>query len=381
MFLVLMAYVAFFSTALPDSMLGVAWPTMRLSFGQSLGAAGWVPPFGVAATIASTLTTRHVVARLGIGRLLAISTLLSAAGLGISAASPSMPAFLVGVVVLGLSGGAIDVALNAYAARHFGPRRINFLHASYVIGAAASPALVTLSLQLGASWRTPYAVIAILQLILAGVFAAHARRWGYGDKKQPGRSPRIAQRRPRVTIPAGVGIAAVVAQTGIESSLALWSYSFLTAAADVPPGHAGLAVSGFWMMMFTSRVVIGSLAENMGSWTTMSAGAVGMVIAATLILVGTALPIVALVGVLIFGVAAGPMYPLLIVTTAERATPKDLDRLVAIQTAASAVGAAALPPLFGIAMNVSPATFAPIIAAAATTAALLHFVMRGLMRR
>lgn len=364
MFLALMAYLAFFSTALPDSMLGVAWPTMRISFGQSVGAAGWVPPFGVAATIVSTLTTRHVVARLGIGRLLALSTLLSAAGLGISAASPTMPAFLVGVVVLGVSGGAIDVALNAYAARHFGPARINFLHASYVVGATASPALVTLALQLGAGWRMPYACVAVLQLILAGVFTVTARRWRDGDTTPPGRPPLIAQRRPRLTISAGVGIAAVVVQTGIESSLALWSYIFLTAAADVAPGTAGLAVSGFWMMMFAGRVVIGSLAERMGSWTAMSAGAVGMVLSATLVLVGTASPMAALVGVLIFGVTAGPMYPLLIATTAERTTPKDLDRLVAMQTAASAVGAATFPPLFEIAMNASPALFAPIIAAA-----------------
>ena len=34
MFVVQLAYLAFFSIALPDSMLGVAWPSMRLSFDQ-----------------------------------------------------------------------------------------------------------------------------------------------------------------------------------------------------------------------------------------------------------------------------------------------------------------------------------------------------------
>jgi fucose permease len=377
MFLVLLAYLAFFSIALPDAMLGVAWPTMRLSFGQSLGALGWVPPFGVAATVVSTFATRHAVARLGIGRLLAVSTLFSAAGLGITAASASVQTFLIGVVVLGLSGGAVDVALNAYAARNFGPRRINFMHASYVIGAATSPALVTLALQLGASWRTPYAMIAVLQLILAGFFTANARRWRFAVKPQAGHPPRSARRWSLFTIPAGVGIAAVVVQTGIESSLALWSYSFLTAAADVPSDLAGLAVSGFWVMMFASRILIGSLAERLGSWTTMGAGAAGLITAAILILVGTASPIAALVGVLIFGVATGPMYPLLILTTADRTTPNNLDRLVAAQAAASAVGAATLPLLFGMAMNADPAMFAPIIAGAAASATLLHLAMRA----
>jgi MFS family permease len=156
MFLVVLAYLAFFSTALPDSMLGVAWPSMRISFQQPLGAAGLVPPFGVAATLVSTALAGVLVAQVGVGRLLALSTLLSAGALVVSATSTTLAQFLVSVVLLGLSSGAIDVTLNAHSARAFGPRRINFLHASYVIGAAASPLIVTISIQTGSSWRLPY---------------------------------------------------------------------------------------------------------------------------------------------------------------------------------------------------------------------------------
>lgn len=405
MFFVLLSYLAFFSIALPDSMLGVAWPSMRLSFGQSLGAAGLIPPFGVAATIVSTLLTRHAVTRLGIDRLLAISTVLSAVALVVSAASPTMQVFLLSVVLLGLSGGAIDVTLNAYAARHFGPRRINLMHASYVIGAAASPALVTLFLQVEVSWRVPYLAIAGLQLLLAGVFAVGARRWDASAQPEPRRKthpragnaggqagwrrkthPRAASgpadgdqtrnQRPRVEIAAAVGIAAVVVQTGIESSVALWAYSFLTLGAGISDGIAGLAVSGFWLMMFVSRVVLGSFAERLGSWPTMSMGAIGLVVAAALTFAGVGVPTAAVAGVLGFGLAAGPMYPLLILTTRERAASDGLDRLVAFQAAASAVGAATLPPLFGLAMSAAPSTFAPIMLGAAATAAALHLVLR-----
>ena len=58
MFLVVLSYLAFFSIALPDSMLSVAWPTMRISFEQPISAAGLVPPLGVAATLVSTPTPR-----------------------------------------------------------------------------------------------------------------------------------------------------------------------------------------------------------------------------------------------------------------------------------------------------------------------------------
>jgi hypothetical protein len=94
MFLVLLSYLAFFSIALPDSMLGVAWPEMRISFQQPISAAGLVPALGVAATLISITSSSQLLHRIGLGRLLAASSLLSAVALAGSAASPSMGLFL-----------------------------------------------------------------------------------------------------------------------------------------------------------------------------------------------------------------------------------------------------------------------------------------------
>ena len=85
----------------------------------------------------------------------------------------------------------------------------------------------------------------------------------------------------------------------------------------------------------------------------------------------------ATLGILGFGLAAGPLYPLLILTTPERTEPSGVDRLVAAQSAASGIGAAALPFTLGLAMNISSAMFAPIIALAAAAAGLLHLGMRA----
>jgi len=380
-FVALYAYLAFLSIALPDSTLGVAWPAMSITFGVPLGAAGLIPPVGVAATLVSTLATRHAVARLGIGRLLVVSTCLSAAGLAVAAASPTLATFLVGVVLTGLSGGAIDVALNAYAASQFGQRQVSLMHASYVVGAAASPVLVTVSLQVGAGWQLPYAIIAGLQLVLAIVFASGVSQWkqsGAGLQTKP--STRTG-RSGGLTVTAGVGIAAVVLQTAIESSIALWAFSFLTLAADVPQTVAGLTVSGFWLTMFASRVAVGTAAERIGTWTVIGLSAIGLVAAGALTAAGTLVPTAAVAGVLLFGLTAGPVYPLLVLTTRERTTPDGIERLVALQSAASSVGAASLPALVGLAMTASPATYAVVLPAAAVVAALLLLTLRVMRRQ
>ena len=106
MFIVALAYLAFVSLALPPSMLGVVWPSMRLSFGQPLSAVGLVPPVGVIAGLISTSLAPYSVKRIGVGRLLALGTFLSVASLGVSAMSTTMWQFLGGVVLGGWHGPA-----------------------------------------------------------------------------------------------------------------------------------------------------------------------------------------------------------------------------------------------------------------------------------
>ncbi|HWI01585.1 MAG TPA: MFS transporter, partial [Propionibacteriaceae bacterium] len=164
--LFVLCLLAFFAIALPDAMLGVAWPFMRITFDQPLPAMTLVLPFGVGATVISASYWTYGAARLGLGRLLAVSVASSAAALLCCAMAPRFWVIVACAVVFGLSAGAIDAALNAYAARNFGPRRINQIHAAYGLGAATSPLIVTTLIGSGASWRWAYAVVMVMQAIL-----------------------------------------------------------------------------------------------------------------------------------------------------------------------------------------------------------------------
>jgi fucose permease len=379
MFLVVLAYLAFFSIALPDSTLGVAWPSLRLDFGLPTGAAGLVPPVGVATTLISTAIASRLTRRIGVGRLLAGSTWLSTIALVVTATSPGFPQFLVGVAIGGFAGGAIDATINAYAARNFGPRRINLLHASFVVGAALSPLLVTAFVQTGLGWRWPYAVIAAVQLVLGLLFLLTQARWtapaespgaGHGTTAGPVR----AARRSDVVL----GIVAVAVQTGIESAVALWAFTFLTLGVGVDPVAAGLLASGYWLVMFAGRVGLGSLAERVGPWPVLTWATVGLSGAGLLAWLGG--PPGAMAAVLLFGLAAAPIYPLLILTTAQRTSAPAADAVVGYQAGASSVGAAVFPLLIGLAMNTSVLAFGPAITVLTVLAVVLHLAMRLRLR-
>src|SRR5918998_1634868 len=110
---ILLAYLAFFGISLPDGLLGVAWPSMRISLHQPVGAVGLLLPFAVASSMLSSASTGVLLARIGVGRLLAASIAVSAVALFGQALAPAFWVVIVTAVVLAAGSGAIDAGLNA----------------------------------------------------------------------------------------------------------------------------------------------------------------------------------------------------------------------------------------------------------------------------
>jgi len=362
----ILALLAFFSIALPDAMLGVAWPFMRVTFGQPLAALTWVLPFGVAATVVSTSCWTWAAARLGLGRLLASSVALSALALLCCALAPAYWVIVACAVLFGLSAGAIDAALNSYAARHFGPRQINFMHAAYGMGAATSPLIVTLVVSSGTNWRWAYLNVMIIQVLLAVLFAASSRRWNQAQTNETppvSTFPQPPERRQHLPPQAVAGLLLAAVDWGLESVVGLWAFVFLLEEVTLPPAIAGAVVSGYWAALVIGRGLLGAVAERTGTWPVLAAATVIAVSAAALVMTHQQTATAA--GVVLLGLAVAPIYPLLVLTTTERTTAESVDGLVGFQAAASAVGSVAFASLAGLIMGADLNGFAYCVLALA----------------
>jgi MFS family permease len=347
----LLACLAYLSVALPASTLGLLWPSMRLSFGEPVGTLGILLVFGITASVISSVATGR--ARVRTGPLVAASAMLTAVALALEALAPSLWVMAVGMVLFGLGFGAIDAVLNAHAARHFGARDINWMHASYGLGAAIGPLLVTILQAGGLGWRRTYGLMALVQAVLACVFIVHRRGWREsprvtvcppgGDKPGPGDGTARRQR----SAAAALTFAAV--ETGLESGAGIWGYLFLTAGRGLPAGTAGVAVAAYWAMMLAGRVVLGPVAERFGAGRVLAAAVAAVPAGAALVTVpGPAA--LAVAGLMILGLAAAPVFPLLTLMTPQWAGPR-ARRMVSLQVAASAVGSAAVPAGLGLAIG------------------------------
>ncbi|MFI5839032.1 MFS transporter [Catenuloplanes sp. NPDC051500] len=346
--LLALAYFGFISLGLPDGLLGVAWPSMARDFGVPLDALGFLTVAGMVGYFVSSVAAGFVLGRLGVGWLLAISTVLASLALTGYLSVPAMVLAVGCALLLSLGSGAIDSGLNAYAASAFGPRHMNWLHAFFGLGVAIGPLIMTAVLESGLSWRWGYGIVAIFQAGLAAAFALTARLW-----KRPvvEESVEVTKAAHTLRIPAvWLGVGAFVCYVAIEVAAGLWAFTVLTQGRDMSPRSAGLIVSAYWGALFVGRVIFGWVSERISSHRVLLGALLGMAAGSVLI----ALPApawVACLGLVVLGFFAAPVFPLLILTTADRVGAAHADRAIGMQVGASGVGGALIPAVVGVLLN------------------------------
>jgi len=365
MWLRLIAFVAFVSLGLPDGLLGVAWPSMREATGVPLAALGQLLAAGTAGYLISSVASGAVVSRIGVGRLLAGSTLLVVIALATLAASRAWPMILVAGVLSGLGAGAIDAGVNLFAAKAMSARAMLFLHASYGVGATLGPMIMTAAVArggagvgdaggLGYGWG--YGAVAGLMVPLIVVFAVTARAWD-GGRQPPGESRgRVGGATLRASARSGrvlVGVAAFVLYAGLEVTAGQWAYSLLTMSRGLETAVAGTLVSVYWGALTLGRVGFGLAAGRFAASRLVVSGLVLALVGAAVLWAGAAgakeaAAWVSGVGLALLGAGLAPVYPMLMTLTPGRAGEAMSGHAVGLQVAGAYVGTATLPGLVGV---------------------------------
>jgi fucose permease len=347
--LLLLAYLGFISLGLPDGLLGVGWPEIRDTFGVPTAAVGFVLTVGTAGYLISSVAGGFTIGRLGVGRLLTISTVLASAALTGYASSPAFAVLVCLAFVLGLGSGAVDSGLNAYAAAAFGPRHMNWLHAFFGLGVAIGPLIMTAVLQAGMSWRWGYGIVAGAQVLLAVAFGVRVNAWGDRRNSEATDRPERAKVSSRATlsIPAvWVGAASFAVYVAIEIAAGLWAFLLLTEGRGVDPAVAGVCVSAYWGSLFVGRLVFGLVSERFGSRVVLIGCLCGMAVGALLVAV-PAPAAVTVAGLMLVGFAAAPVFPLMTLTTSDRVGAEHADRTIGLQIGAAGLGGALIPAGIG----------------------------------
>jgi fucose permease len=340
-----LASIAFIALGLPDGLLGVAWPSMRHTFALSLDDIGALLAAFATGYVASSFMGGRALASLGLGWLLVLSCLATSVCLIGYATAGHWGLVVVLAALGGLGAGGIDTGINTYAALNHGPRMLNWLHACYGIGAASGPVLMTAVLAAGASWQRGYLMAGAAQLALAGVFLSTLRRWPavHETAAHPARAPVFATlRRPIVLC----SVLVFLAYTGVETAVGAWTFTLLTESRGMSAMAAGPTVSLFWAGLTAGRVLGAALGQRVVPDHLVALCLAGVCFGTGLLAAGLDAATDA-AGLLVAGVAAGPVFPTLIAMTPGRVGVASAGTVVGFQIAAAATGQALLPAMLG----------------------------------
>lgn len=349
MLLLVVIYAAFIGLGLPDTVLGAAWPLMQRDLMAPLSAAGLLSIIVSVGTIVSSLWTPALLRLMGTGKLVFVSIALTAAasfGYGISNSFAMMCLF---AIPMGIGAGAIDVAMNNFAAIYLESKHTSWLHASWGVGACLGPALFSISVVTGIGWRGAYDMVALLLALIAVMILVTLPIWKKMEKRDASQqesavkdiSLRAALKVPGMKLSFWV----FFFYSSLEISTSLWCGTYLV-ARGFEPEIGAIAVSLMFASVMVGRILSGFFAIKFTDMRLVHAG-IAIVVVGCFILV-LPLPLwVTPVCICLLGFGCAPVYPSLIHATPARFGEELSGRAISIQMAGSYLGAIVMPPAFG----------------------------------
>jgi fucose permease len=302
------------------------------------------------ASFNSGYTLNHVTP----GHVLALCTLVMAICLSGYALSGIWWVLVGFVFIGGLGAGALDAGLNTIATINYGPRVVGWLHACYGLGATIGPLLMTGVIVSGWEWQWVYGTMAAGLLVLAASYFVTRASWSIARSGASSVSPAAATstlatlRLPRVWL----GIAMFIVYTGIEVTAGQWTFTLLTEARSIPVATAGTWVSFYWGALTVSRIGMGIVTLKVPVNRLLQLCLMGAMVGALLLWLNLSLW-VNFTGIVLMGLALGPVFPSFIALTPSQVGIRHTANTVGFQITAAASGGGTIPGLVGFMVGIT----------------------------
>ena len=198
------------------------------------------------------------------GSTLIVSSVIIFGGLLGFGLAPAWLPLIAAAVLLGVGQGTIDAGLNLYFANHFNSRMMNWLHASFSVGATLGPFIVQLTSSTGQGWRIVWLVIALGQLLLCLAFFLSRAGWHLTGKPAEHTGADTPSIKATLRMPAVLlGMALFFVFVGIESTAGSWSFTLFSETRSIDSSQAATWVGLYWGSFALGRIVFGMVADKL----------------------------------------------------------------------------------------------------------------------
>ena len=358
---ILIIYASYISLGLPDPLLGVAWPKMMGEFRVAQSAAGIISMTIAICTVISSLQTARITRKIGTGRLVLGSVLLTAIGLMGFAFTQGFFFLIIAAIPLGFGAGAIDTSLNDYVAANFKAHHMNWLHAFWGVGATVGPIIMGVMLNNHLSWRNGYIIIGYIQFALVFILFFSLPLWKQNKQKVSEESSGHAVSNRSVLKQAGVllSLLAFIFYVGLEGTIFLWGSSYLIEVKSLSVAAASFILSLFFASLTLGRILSGFITFWLSNQKLLMFSVILLLIGIITVAFGNGGILYG--GFMIIGLGCAAIFPTMIHETPRRFGERNSSAIIGLQVAFGSVGITVIPPLVGVLLQDFTMNLFPIL--------------------
>ena len=317
--LLVVIYVTFISLGLPDSLFGVAWPLAHVDFGlpESFGSVYSV----IIALCAGGVSffAGPLIKKFGTGIVTAVSVVMTAVGLLIISFAPNVYVMMLGSVISGLGGGAIDTGLNNFVSLRYKAIHMNWLHCFWGVGVTISPLIMSVFLKDG-SWQGGYRTVSYIQFGISALVFLSLILWKKYDKKETANAvtetetaenienkPQISVKKILLSPGVITGILSLGFYCSVEFIMGTWGASYLINSRGMTADKASQMVALYYGGIMIGRFLSGLISLKVGDKHLMRGGVVILLLGVVLLAIPNIVTLY--IGMILIGVGCGPIFP------------------------------------------------------------------------
>ncbi|MGD6942847.1 MFS transporter [Cytobacillus gottheilii] len=341
-------YATYISLGLPDSLLGVAWPEIEGELHVAYSAAGIISMTIAICTVISSLQAIRITQKIGTGKLVLGSVLLTVIGLIGFAFTQNFFLLIVAALPLGFGAGAIDTSVNDYVAANLKAHHMNWLHAFWGVGATLGPIIIGVALDNHLSWRYGYLIIGSIQLTLVFILFFSLPLWKKYQQKVSKISEESTTSLVSVWKQTGVilSLLSFVFYVGLEGTIFLWGSSYLIDVKSLSTATASFIISIFFASITLGRIISGFITFLISNQKLLIISQIILLIGVLTVAMGKGSILYG--GFILIGLGCAAIFPTMIHETPRRFGKRNSGAIIGFQVAAGYVGITVLPPLLGV---------------------------------
>lgn len=360
--LVAIIYLSFISLGLPDSLLGAAWPVMRIEFDSPDSFASIISVIIGLGTISSSLLSDRLTKKFGAGPVTAVSTGMTAVALFLFSISTQFWMLAVFAIPYGLGAGGVDAALNNYVALHLKSRHMSWLHCMWGVGASISPYIMSYALSGGTGWNQGYFIVAVIQIVLTAIifislplWKRESRIFGKNVAAEDNKEEKAEVEAKLKALPlkevfkingAVACFLCFFCYCALEQTSMLWASSYMVSHNGFPEERAAMFASLFFIGITVGRGLNGFLTFKLPDRTLIRIG-YSIICAGVVLIAIPPADWLTIAGFIILGLGCAPVYPSIIHSTPSLFGAQNSQAMIGVQMAFAYIGGLA-SPLFGV---------------------------------